>query len=97
LANDETKPNVGESPEEVATKHNKVPEAKIETRTETGTNLRCPPNRIVRFPKLDHLVSAASGHRRMSRTTMSRTAPAPHWFPLGLTTSHRRRIQRMRA
>jgi hypothetical protein len=38
LANDEVKSNVGKNPEEVTTEQSKVPEAKEETRTESGTN-----------------------------------------------------------
>jgi hypothetical protein len=38
LANDEVKSNVGKNPEEVTTEQSKVPEAKTETRTESGTN-----------------------------------------------------------
>jgi (p)ppGpp synthase/HD superfamily hydrolase len=46
---------------------------------------------------LDHLVSLSSGQRRTSKITMPRTAPAPHWCPLGLTPSQRRRIKQIRA
>jgi hypothetical protein len=37
-ANDKTKPDVENGPEEVATKQNKVPEAKTETMTKIGTS-----------------------------------------------------------
>jgi hypothetical protein len=66
---------------------------KIEVRTSS----RQPQNRTVWFPKLDHPVSAAPGQKRLSGATTLKTAPAPHWCPLGLTPSQRRRIQQMRA
>jgi hypothetical protein len=37
-ANDKTKPDVENGPEEVETKQNKVPEAKTETMTKIGTS-----------------------------------------------------------
>jgi hypothetical protein len=61
LANDEVKSDVRKNPEEVATEQSKIPGAKIETRTEAGISSRRPQSRTVRFPKLDHPVSAASG------------------------------------
>jgi hypothetical protein len=45
--NDETKPNMGKSPEEEAVEQNKVSEMKTEIRTEVGTSSRRPPNRTV--------------------------------------------------
>jgi hypothetical protein len=95
-ANDETKPNVGKSPKEVAVEQNKVLEAKTETRTRARTSSRHPPNRTVWFPNPNHPVLAASGQRRMSRNTAPGMALAPHWCPPGHTPSQRR-IQWMRA
>jgi hypothetical protein len=90
--NDETKPNMGKSPEEEAVEQNKVLEMKTEIRTEVGTSSRRPPNRTVRFPRWDHPVLAASGQRQTWRTTAPEMTPAPHWCPPGLTPSKRRRI-----
>jgi hypothetical protein len=65
-------------PEEVAAEQNKGSEAKIETRIDAETSSRRPPNQTVWFLKLDHLVLAASGQRRTSRTITPWTALAPH-------------------
>jgi hypothetical protein len=94
--NDEAKPDAEKSLEEVAAEQDRVPEAKIETKIEAGTCLQWPPNRIVWFPKLDHLVSLGSEQKKASRTTAPRTAPTPYWCPPGLTP-RQRRIQHMRA
>jgi hypothetical protein len=77
-SNDETKPYMEKGLEEVAVEKNKCSEAKIETRTDAETSSRRPPNQTVRFLKLDHLVLAASGQRRTSRTITPWTALAPH-------------------
>jgi hypothetical protein len=87
LANDETKPDVEEEPEELAIEQNKVSEVKTETRTKARTSLRRPPNWTVRFPKPDHLVLVALGQRQTLRTTMPGTAPTPCWCPPGFTRS----------
>jgi hypothetical protein len=81
----------------VAAEQDRVPEAKIETKIEAETCSQWPPNRTVRFPKLDHLVSLGSEQKKASRTTAPRTAPTPYWCPPGLMPRQRRRIQRMRA
>jgi hypothetical protein len=47
--------------------------------------------------KPNHLVLAASGQKKTSRTTTPRTVPAPCWCRPGLTPSQKRRIQWMRA
>jgi hypothetical protein len=94
--NDEAKPDAEKSLEEVAAEQDRVPEAKIETKIESETCSQWPPNRTVRFPKLDHLVSLGSEQKKASRTTAPRTAPTPYWCPPGLTP-RQRRIQRMRA
>jgi hypothetical protein len=94
-ANGEAKLDV--KPEEAVVEQSKVPGVKMKTRTEVGTSSRHPQNRIVRFPKPDHPISAASNQKPPSRTTVPGTALAPHWGPPDLTPSQRRRIQRMRA
>jgi hypothetical protein len=58
--NDNVVPNVERSPEEVAAKPNKVLEEKAETKTEARTSSQWSPNRTLRIPKLDHLVSSSS-------------------------------------
>jgi hypothetical protein len=68
----------------------------MEIRTEAGASSQQQLNRIVRFAKPEHPVSPGSGQRRISWTTMTETALAPRWCPLGLTPSPRRRIQQMR-
>jgi hypothetical protein len=97
LANSEARPDIERNPEEVAEEQNRVLKVKIEVRIEAEPSSRCPPNRTIRFPEPDHMASAASGQKRMSRTTMPWMAPAPRWCPPGLTPSQRRRIQWMRA
>jgi hypothetical protein len=74
---------VERSPEEVAAEQD-------------GASSQRPPNRTVRFPKLDHPISSGSGQKGTPRTTALGTAPAPHWCPPGLTPSQRRRIQWIR-
>jgi hypothetical protein len=71
--------------------------ARTEARTEAETNSQWPPNGIVWFTKPDHPVLVVSGQKQTSRTTMPGTAPTPHWCPLGLMHSQRRRIQWVRA
>jgi hypothetical protein len=90
------KPNTERNPEEVVAEQNKVLGVKIETRTEAETSSRQPENRTVRFPKPDHLVSAALGQKQPSRTTTPRTTPALRWCPPSLTPSQRRRVLQMR-
>jgi hypothetical protein len=87
LADGEAKPNAERNPEEVTTEHNRDPGAKIETRIEVGTSSRQPQNRIVQFPKPDHMVSAVPGQKQPSRTTVPGTAPTPCWCPPGLMPS----------
>jgi hypothetical protein len=89
---DEAKLNAERGPGEVAAEPDRVPEEKTEAKTEAGTSLQWPPNRTVRFPKPDQLVSSGSGQRKASRTTASGMAPTPHWCPLGLTPNQRRKI-----
>jgi hypothetical protein len=96
-ANDKVKSDAVKNPEEAITEQSKVSGAKTETRTEAGTSSRRPQNRTVRFSKPDHLVSAASGQKKASKTSAPGTALAPRWCPPGFTPSQRRRIQRMRA
>jgi hypothetical protein len=43
-ANDEVKPDAEKGLEEVATEEDRVPEVKVETKTEDGTSSRRPPN-----------------------------------------------------
>jgi hypothetical protein len=85
------------NPEEITTVQGMVSGVRIETRTEAGTRSWQPQNRTVRFPELDHSVSATPGQKQPSRTTAPETAPAPHRCPPGFTPNQRRRIQRMRA
>jgi hypothetical protein len=59
-ANGEAKPDTKKSPEEVAVVQDRVPEAKIETKTEAGTSSRLLPNWTVQFPKPNHSGSSAS-------------------------------------
>jgi hypothetical protein len=54
-------PDMEKSLEEVVAEQNRVSEVKAETKTKTGTSSRRPPNRIVRFPKLDHPISIGLG------------------------------------
>jgi hypothetical protein len=81
------KPDTEKSLEEVAVEQNKVPEMKAETRTKVKTSSRRPPNRSVRFPKLNHPVSSTSGQKNASRIITPVTVLAPHWCPLDLTPS----------
>jgi hypothetical protein len=85
------------NPEEITTVQGMVSGVRTETRTEAGTRSWQPQNRTVRFPELDHPVSATPGQKQPSRTTAPETAPAPHRCPPGFTPNQRRRIQRMRA
>jgi hypothetical protein len=87
LANREAKPDAERNSEGVAAEQDRVPEAKKETKTESGASSRWPPNRIVQFSKLDHMVSSALGQKKASRTTAPRTALAPRWCPPGLMPS----------
>jgi hypothetical protein len=82
--NDEAKPNAEEGLQEVAAEQNPAQDDKAKVRTKAGTNLRQSQNRIVQFPKPDHLVSPDSGQKKTSRTTMPEMAPASHLCPLGL-------------
>jgi hypothetical protein len=75
---DEAKPDVEKSPEEVTTEQDRVPEVKAETKTEARTSSRWPPNRTVWFPKPDHPISLGSGQKKALRTTAPGMAPAPH-------------------
>jgi hypothetical protein len=97
LANDEVKHNLEKSLKVVAARQNKTQGEETKTRIEPETCSQQPPNRSIHFPKSDHLVSPCSRQRRTSRTTMPELAPSPHWCPLRLTPSQRRRIQGMRA
>jgi hypothetical protein len=90
-------PDLEKSPEEVAAEQDNVLEVKAETKIEPRTSSRQLPNWTVRFPKPDHPVSLDLGQKKTSKTTAPGTALAPCWCPLGLTPSHRRRIQWMRA
>jgi hypothetical protein len=87
-ADGEGKPDAEKNTEEVAVE---------QTRTGARTSSWWPRNWTVRFPKPDHPVSLASGQKKPSSTTMPGMAPAPHWYPPGLTPSQGRRIQWMRA
>jgi hypothetical protein len=60
-ADDEVKPDTERGPEEVAAEQYKVPGARTEARTDAETSSQQPPNWTIRFPKLDHLVSAVLG------------------------------------
>jgi hypothetical protein len=46
-ANCKVNPDTEKGPKKVAVEQNRVPEAKVENRTEAGTSLRQPPNQIV--------------------------------------------------
>jgi hypothetical protein len=91
-ANGRVKSDAGKNLEEATTEQSKVSDAKIETSIEAGTSSRQPQNQMVRFPKPNHPVSAASGQKKASKTTTPGMAPAPRWCPPGLTPSQRRRI-----
>jgi hypothetical protein len=97
LANAKAKSDAGKASEEVAAEQNRVPEGRVETRIEAGTSSQQLPNQTVQFPKLDHLLSPASGQEKASRTITPGMTPTPCWYPLDLTHSQRRRIQQMRA
>jgi hypothetical protein len=60
-ANGKVKPNAEKNLEEVAAEQSKFPRAKTRNRTEAGTSSWQSQNWTVRFPKLDHPVSIASG------------------------------------
>jgi hypothetical protein len=94
---DEAKPDVENSPEEVTTEQDRVPEVKAETKTEARTSSRWPPNRTVWFPKPDRPISLGSGQKKALRTTAPGMALAPHWCSTGLMPSQGRRFQQMRA
>jgi hypothetical protein len=53
-ANDEAKPDVEKSPEEVAAEQNMVLKAKTKIRAEAETSSRQLPNQTIRFPKPDN-------------------------------------------
>jgi hypothetical protein len=72
LANGEVKCDREKSLEEAPAKQNKAQGEKTETRTEVGNNSQQSPNRTVRFPIPDHLVSLSSGQRKTSRTIVPR-------------------------
>jgi hypothetical protein len=97
LAHDKAKPSSEGGPEGATAEQNKAQGEKTETRIEVKAGSQQSSNRIVQFSKLDHPVSLGSGQKRTSRTTAPEMAPALRWCPPGLTPSHRRRIQQMRA
>jgi hypothetical protein len=92
-ANDEVKPGI----DKVAIEQSRALGEKVETKTEVGASSQQPPNRIVRFPKPNHLIYPGLRQKRTSKTTMPGMTPVPRWCPLGLTPSQRSRIQWMRA
>jgi hypothetical protein len=95
-ANGKVRPDAEKNSEEAAAEQSRVPGVKTETRAEAGTSSRQPQNWTVWFSKSNHPVSAASGQKRPSKTTVPRIAPTPQWCPPGLTPSRRRRVQQMR-
>jgi hypothetical protein len=78
-ANGEVRPDAEKNPEEAATEQSRVPGAKKETRMEAWTSSWQPQNRTVRFPKPDHPVSAASGQKKSSKTSL--VSSKPHTQP----------------
>jgi hypothetical protein len=92
LANGKAKPDAEKSPKEVAAEEDRVPEAKVETKTEAGATSQQPPNQIVQFSKSDHPVLSGLGQKEMSRTTAPGMAQAPRRCRPSLTSSQRRRI-----
>jgi hypothetical protein len=92
LANGEAKPDAEKSPKEVAAEEDRVPEAKVETKTEAGASSRQPPNQIVQFSKSNHPVLSGLGQKGMSRTTVPGMSQAPCRCRPSLTSSQRRRI-----
>jgi hypothetical protein len=70
---------------------------KTEIKTEVGVSSRKQQNQTVRFGKLEHLISLWQVQKGNSRTTAPEIAPTHRCYPLGLTPSQRRRIQRTRA
>jgi hypothetical protein len=78
-ANGEVRPDAEKNPEEAATEQSRVPGAKKETRMEAWTSSWQPQNRTVRFPKPDHPVSAASGQKKSSKTSL--VSSRPHTQP----------------
>jgi hypothetical protein len=62
-ADGEAKPDAEKNPEEATAEQSKVPGVKTKTRTEVGTSSWQPQNQIVRFPKLECLISAASNQK----------------------------------
>jgi hypothetical protein len=91
-ANDEAKPDMEKSLEEVAPEQNRVLEVKAKIRKEAETSSRQLPNRTVQFPKSDHPILSGSGQKGTLVTMISGTAPPPRWCPPGLMPCQRRRI-----
>jgi hypothetical protein len=94
--NDKAKPDAKKGLEEVAAEQNRIPKEKAETKTKVGTSLQWPPNWVILFPKLDHLIYPGLGQRKAYRTITPEMAPAPCWCPLGLMSTQMRRILWMR-
>jgi hypothetical protein len=95
LAKDKAKHDKEKGPKGIAAEWNMAHGEKKEIIPEAGTSSQQPPNRIVRFFKLDYPVSPGLGQRGILRTIMPGMAATPHWC-LVLTSSQRRGIQQMR-
>jgi hypothetical protein len=94
---DEAKHDTEKGPEEVAAKQNKAKCEETENKYEAVASSQQQPNQTVRFGKPNHPVSPGSMQKGTLKTITPRTALSPHWCPLGLMPSQRRRIQWMRA
>jgi hypothetical protein len=97
LADDEAKHGTEKCPEEITEKQNKAQGEETEIRAKAVASSEQQPNWIVRFGKLDHPVSPGSVQKGVLKTITPRTASSACWCPLGITSSQRRRIQRLRA
>jgi hypothetical protein len=97
LADDEAKHGMEKCPEEITEKQNKAQGEETEIRAKAVASSEQQPNWIVRFGKLDHPVSPGSVQKGVLKTITPRTASSACWCPLGITSSQRRRIQRLRA
>jgi hypothetical protein len=92
LTDDEVKHSMEKGPEEFVEKQNTTPSKEIEIKAKVVASSQQQPNQTVRFGKPDDPVSPGLGHKRMSRTTMPGTAPAPRCCSPGLTPNQRRMI-----
>jgi hypothetical protein len=86
---------VERGPEKVAVEQDKALGKKIEDRAETEATTQRQQNQIVWFGKLEPLISLEQVQKEKLKSTVPRTEPLPRLCPPRVTSSQRRRIQRM--